>query len=78
MSQKLLDSHFPCVCVAFVPDDDEDSDSTIKSALSMKDRRREAHTHAEQKRRDNIKVRNVSVVKTLAKHVLGESGDSNV
>ena len=36
--------------------DDEDSDSTIKSTLSYKDRRREAHTHAEQKRRDAIKV----------------------
>jgi MAX-like protein X len=33
--------------------DDEDSDS--KSALSYKDRRREAHTLAEQKRRDAIK-----------------------
>jgi len=34
--------------------DDEDSDST-KQAMSYKDRRREAHTAAEQKRRDAIK-----------------------
>ena len=38
--------------------DDEDSDGTIKSTMSYKDRRREAHTHAEQKRRDAIKVSN--------------------
>ena len=36
--------------------DDEDSDGTIKSTINYKDRRREAHTHAEQKRRDAIKV----------------------
>ena len=36
--------------------DDEDSDGTTKTAISYKDRRREAHTHAEQKRRDAIKV----------------------
>jgi MAX-like protein X len=35
--------------------DDEDSDGTTKAALSYKDRRREAHTQAEQKRRDAIK-----------------------
>ena len=34
--------------------DDEDSDNTIKN--TVRDRRREAHTHAEQKRRDAIKV----------------------
>ncbi|XP_060082742.1 max-like protein X [Ylistrum balloti] len=34
--------------------DDEDSDGN-KPTLSYKDRRREAHTHAEQKRRDQIK-----------------------
>ena len=34
--------------------DDEDSDST--KPLTYKDRRREAHTVAEQKRRDAIKV----------------------
>ena len=34
--------------------DDEDSDS--KHTVSYKDRRREAHTQAEQKRRDAIKV----------------------
>lgn len=34
--------------------DEEDSDS--KPTLSYKDRRREAHTQAEQKRRDAIKV----------------------
>ena len=38
--------------------DDEDSDGTIKSTINYKDRRREAHTHAEQKRRDAIKVSN--------------------
>lgn len=35
--------------------DDEDSD-TNKQTMTYKDRRREAHTHAEQKRRDAIKV----------------------
>jgi len=36
--------------------DDEDSDGvTVLQALTYKDRRREAHTHAEQKRRDAIK-----------------------
>lgn len=34
--------------------DDEDSDNT-RQTMSYKDRRREAHTHAEQKRRDAIK-----------------------
>ncbi|XP_052098104.1 max-like protein X isoform X3 [Mytilus californianus] len=34
--------------------DDEDSDTT-KQTMTYKDRRREAHTHAEQKRRDAIK-----------------------
>jgi len=37
--------------------EDEDSDSGIMATVSYKDRRREAHTHAEQKRRDAIKVR---------------------
>ena len=37
--------------------DDEDSDSS-RATMSYKDRRREAHTAAEQKRRDAIKVRN--------------------
>ena len=36
-------------------DDDEDSDSS-RATMSYKDRRREAHTAAEQKRRDAIKV----------------------
>lgn len=36
--------------------DDEDSDSS--RAMTYKDRRREAHTAAEQKRRDAIKVSN--------------------
>ena len=36
--------------------DDEDSDSAMKPAMSYKERRREAHTQAEQKRRDAIKV----------------------
>jgi len=36
--------------------DDEDSDSAMKAAISYKERRREAHTHAEQKRRDAIKA----------------------
>ncbi len=35
--------------------DDEDSDGRSNSALSYKERRREAHTQAEQKRRDAIK-----------------------
>jgi MAX-like protein X len=35
--------------------DDEDSDGTTKPTMSYKDRRREAHTQAEQKRRDAIK-----------------------
>jgi len=35
--------------------DDEDSDSNTKPSRSYKDRRREAHTQAEQKRRDAIK-----------------------
>ena len=38
--------------------DDEDSDSS-RATLSYKDRRREAHTAAEQKRRDAIKVLSV-------------------
>ena len=42
---------YVCVCVGA---DDEDSDSS--KAISYKDRRREAHTVAEQKRRDAIKV----------------------
>jgi len=37
------------------PSDDEDSDGRSHSALSYKERRREAHTQAEQKRRDSIK-----------------------
>ena len=40
--------------------DDEDSDPSSRghnpTSLSYKDRRREAHTQAEQKRRDAIKV----------------------
>lgn len=37
-------------------DDDDDSDDHIKSkSLTYKERRREAHTQAEQKRRDAIK-----------------------
>ena len=40
----------------FVSDDDEDSDSNShRPTPSYKDRRREAHTQAEQKRRDAIK-----------------------
>jgi len=38
--------------------EDEDSDSGTMATVSYKDRRREAHTHAEQKRRDAIKVCN--------------------
>merc|ERR1712062_394784 len=37
------------------PSDDEDSDGRSHSAMSYKERRREAHTQAEQKRRDSIK-----------------------
>ena len=40
---------------ALPPSDDEDSDGRGQSALSYKERRREAHTQAEQKRRDAIK-----------------------
>jgi len=40
----------------FVWAEDEDSDSGTMATVSYKDRRREAHTHAEQKRRDAIKV----------------------
>jgi len=36
--------------------EDEDSDGGTMTTVSYKDRRREAHTHAEQKRRDAIKV----------------------
>ena len=36
-------------------DEDDDSDSS-RATMSYKDRRREAHTAAEQKRRDAIKV----------------------
>jgi len=36
--------------------EDEDSDGGTMATVSYKDRRREAHTHAEQKRRDAIKV----------------------
>ena len=35
--------------------DDEDSDGRSQSQLTYKERRREAHTQAEQKRRDAIK-----------------------
>ena len=35
--------------------DDEDSDGTVMQAMN-RDKRREAHTYAEQKRRDAIKV----------------------
>lgn len=39
-----------------IPDDDDDSGDNLKSkSLSYKERRREAHTQAEQKRRDAIK-----------------------
>lgn len=36
--------------------DDEDSEGLVVPAMSYKERRRNAHTHAEQKRRDAIKV----------------------
>lgn len=45
----------PLLVVIFVLDEDEDSDSS-KTTMSYKDRRRTAHTVAEQKRRDAIKV----------------------
>lgn len=46
-----------CVCFILISiTDDEDSDQ--RSTLSYKERRREAHTQAEQKRRDAIKVKN--------------------
>merc|ERR1712083_106866 len=40
---------------AMVHSEDEDSDGRSQSQLSYKERRREAHTQAEQKRRDAIK-----------------------
>jgi len=45
--------------------EDEDSDGGTMATVSYKDRRREAHTHAEQKRRDAIKVRWLIVAGTL-------------
>lgn len=36
-------------------DDDDDSGDNSKTTISYKERRREAHTQAEQKRRDAIK-----------------------
>lgn len=44
-------------CFFFVADDDEDSggEGSRNTSLSYKERRREAHTQAEQKRRDAIK-----------------------
>jgi hypothetical protein len=50
LSSSLPDSNC-CTCVI---SDDEDSDSK-NSTISYKERRREAHTQAEQKRRDAIK-----------------------
>jgi len=43
------------VTAASMNSEDEDSDGRGQSALSYKERRREAHTQAEQKRRDAIK-----------------------
>ena len=36
---------------------DEDEDCDTRSKVTYKEKRREAHTYAEQKRRNNIKVR---------------------
>lgn len=41
--------------VSSIEDDDDDSGDTSKTNISYKERRREAHTQAEQKRRDAIK-----------------------
>lgn len=46
--------------------DDEDSDQK-SSTLSYKERRREAHTQAEQKRRDAIKVKTIHYFQFLEK-----------
>ena len=46
-------------CCVFFSSDDEDSDGM--KPMTYKDRRREAHTHAEQKRRDAIKVRHTII-----------------
>lgn len=50
--------------------DDEDSEGLAVPAMSYKERRRNAHTHAEQKRRDAIKVScfKNSVVSLYAPH----------
>lgn len=39
----------------YLEDDDDDSGDNSKTTISYKERRREAHTQAEQKRRDAIK-----------------------
>lgn len=39
----------------FISDEEDDSDNTKSAPLNYKERRREAHTQAEQKRRDAIK-----------------------
>lgn len=41
--------------IIYFPDDDDDSGDNRKKSQSYTDRRREAHTQAEQKRRDAIK-----------------------
>jgi len=54
-AQSIIKTVCDCGSV-YVWAEDEDSDSGIMATVSYKDRRREAHTHAEQKRRDAIKV----------------------
>lgn len=46
--------------------DDEDSEGLVVPAMSYKERRRNAHTHAEQKRRDAIKVSCMAISRTLS------------
>ena len=55
------------ICHHFMLTDDEDSDTATR-AIMYKDRRREAHTHAEQKRRDAIKV--FSLRRQRVKHIV--------
>jgi hypothetical protein len=58
---------------AIIGSDDEDSDGRngATSALSYKERRREAHTAAEQKRRDSIKKGSVNCSRLIKILFLG-------
>jgi len=50
------------------PSTDDDCDSDSKQSQSYRERRREAHTAAEQKRRDAIK-KDMILFKSLCQHV---------